>query len=308
MFFIQSDKFSIAITGHEFFGRRIADALKKNKIKADYVPIPKKINDLKPTFAPYSIIHFAGSPTISKNLLKLFFLKLYGKKILANWIGFDVRRVKYSKLRKIMGLIGNYFTDINIATAENLVDDLKKNGIQAQFQPIPVYSIYDIEDLPHEKKVAVYLPDYLPNFSSFYQESVIKNLVKDFPEIEFLILKNSGKNFSEPNVICLKWVEDMKEIYKQVKVVIRLPIEDGTSGTVIETLSMGRYMIASNTLLPFCELIHNYEDAKNALTRMIEKTTINQEGSTYVRENFSTNNLAKNLIKIYDKLIDQTSK
>ena len=302
MFFNLSDKYTIAITGDEFFGRRIADALKQNNVKADFVPLPKNLYKMKSTFNSYSIIHFVGSPTISKNLPKLFFLKLYGKKILVNWIGFDVRRIKYSKLRRIMGVIGNYFTDINIATAENLVDDLVKNGIQAQFQPIPVYSIYSTEELPLEKRVAVYLPDKYPSFSDFYQETIIKNLVKGFPEIEFLILNNSGKTFFEPNVKCFEWCEDMEKIYKQVQVVIRLPLSDGTSGTIIETLSMGRYMIASNTLLPYCEVVHNYEEAKNALIRTIEKTIINQKGSKYVRENFSSLKLVNDLIKIYDRL------
>jgi len=302
VFFNLNDKYAIAITGDEFFGRRIADELKQNNVKANFVPLPKNLYYLKSTFDSYSIIHFVGSPTVSKNLPKLFLLKLYGKKILVNWIGFDVRRIKYSKLRRFMGLVGNYFTDVNIATAENLVDDLVKHGIQAQFQPIPVYSIYSVEDLPHEKRVAVYLPDKHPSFSDFYQETIIKNLVKDFPEIEFLILNNKGNAFSELNVKCLPWVENMEKIYKQVKVVIRLPLSDGTSGTIIETLSMGRYMIASNTLLPYCEVVHNYEEAKNALIRTIEKTIINQKGSKYVRENFSSLKLVNDLIKIYDRL------
>jgi hypothetical protein len=292
----------IAITGNEFFAKRIANELKQNQIKANFVSLPKNINNLKSTFNSYSIIHFVGSPTVSRDLAKLFFLKLYGKKILVNWIGYDVRRIKNSRLRKIMVLIGNHFTDINIANAENLVDDLKKNGIQAQFQLIPVHSIYPIQDLPKEKRVAVYLPDNYPHFAEFYQESIIKKLVNDFPEIEFLILKNSGKTFSEPNVKCFAWCEDMEKIYKQVKVVIRLPIEDGTSGIIIETLSMGRYMIASNTFLPYCEVIHNYEEAKNALKRTIEKTTVNEKGSTHIKKNFSSIKLVNDLIKIYDKL------
>lgn len=294
--------YMIAITGQEFFAKRIVYELKQNQIKADFVLLPKSINNLKSKFNSYSIIHFIGSPTVSKDLVKLFFLKLYGKKIVINWIGYDVRRIKSSKLRKIMGSIGKHFTDINIATAENLVDDLNKNGIQAQFQPIPVYSIYPIENLPNEKRVAVYLPDNYPNFSEFYQEPIIKKLVNDFPEIEFLILRNSGKTFSKPNVKCFEWCENMAKIYKQVKVVIRLPIEDGTSGTIIETLSMGRYMIASNTLLPHCEIVHNYEEAKNALTRTIEKTKMNEKGSAYVTDKFSSTKLVNDLIKIYYNL------
>jgi len=296
--------YKIAITGNEFFAKRIVNELKKIQIEANYSSLPRNISNLKSKFRPYAITHFVGSPTVSKDLVKLFFLKLYGKKIVVNWIGYDVRRIKKSRLRKIMGLIGNLFTDVNIATAENLTNDLNKNGIQTRFQPIPVYSIYQLENLPDEKRVAVYLPDNYLNISEFYQGSIVKKLVNAFPEIEFLILKNSGKTFSKPNVKCFEWCGDMEKIYRQVKVVIRLPLEDGTSGTVIEALSMGRYVIASNTLLPYCELIHSYEEAKIALARAIEKTKANEKGSEYVKENFSSQKLSNDLIDIYNSIID----
>ena len=101
---------------------------------------------------------------------------------------------------------------------------------------------------------------------------------------------------------CFEWIEDMKKIYRQVKAVIRLPIEDGTSGTIIETLSMGRYMIAANTLLPFCSVITNYEEAKLALEQIIEKVEPNTEGSEYVQKNFSTKKLTSELLKIYESI------
>jgi len=296
----------IALTGNSIFGNRILIQLQKKGIKSIFIEPDMGLRNFKKEISSNKIIHFVASPTVSMALTKLIISKILGKKTLVTWIGFDVRHTKYSKIRNLTTRFGKYFIDFNTATSKNLVNDLKAVGIAAKYQPIPVYSLFQISNLPKEKKIAIYLPDRNPADWELYQGKLIKKIIDVFSDVEFLVLGNSGKNFTEKNVKCIPWTENIGDIYKQVKAVIRLPLEDGTSGTVLETLSMGRTMIASNTLVPFCRNIKNFEEAKIAVVEVLEKNTLNIEGSKYVHDNFSNLKLTEDLIEIYQSLTNDT--
>ncbi len=295
----------IAVIGSEFFGKRIVNALQEKNVKAIYVPKSVEQGDqLKKELKDHDIIHFVTSPTIFfKEFRTLIRCRFWRKKIVVNWIGADVRRVLSKPFWRFVTKISQPLIDVNIATSQNLVTELNSIGVKAKFQPIPVYSIYDLRELTSENKIAVYLPDRTKKEFQFYQGDMIKKLVKEFPSVEFLIIRNSGRNFNEKNAKCLEWVENMEEIYNQVKCVIRLPLHDGTSGIVVETLSMGRNMISSNTQLPFCHIVNSFEDAKNHIIEIISNSNPNHEGSKYVHENFNSSKLTKELVSIYQQLL-----
>ena len=286
------------------FGKRIERELNQRSFHAKYVSYSdSKKKEIKKIIQRDKIIHFIGSPSTSLIQIKnLIYFKIFGKRIVVNWIGYDVRKTKGNFYYRFLAKICEPLVDINIATSPNLVQDLKSVGINCKFQPIPVYSIYKIRDFPSKNKVAVYLPDWSNDEWEFYQGDIIKKLVKEFPDVEFIIVRNSGHRFSEKNVKCIPWVEDMEDIYSNVKGVIRLPKNDGTSGTIIEALSMGREMIASNTWLPSCKMVNNFENAKKHLKSIIMKTSLNREGSEYVHKNFNMEKLSDELISIYHDL------
>jgi len=294
----------IAVLGSEFFGKRIVNALQEKNVKAIYVPKSVEQGDqLKKELKDHDIIHFVTSPTIFfKEFRTLIRCRFWRKKIVVNWIGADVRRVLSKPFWRFVTKISQPLIDVNIATSQNLVTELNSIGVKAKFQPIPVYSIYDLRELTSENKIAVYLPDRTEEEFQFYQGDMIKKLVKEFPSVEFLIIRNSGRNFNEKNAKCLEWVEDMEEIYNQVKCVIRLPLHDGTSGTVVETLSMGRSMIAFNTELPYCRIINNYDELKKHLSSVISEAKLNKDASIFIHENYNNSKLADDLISIYKSI------
>ena len=165
-----------------------------------------------------------------------------------------------------------------------------------------------MQSLPKENKFAVYLPDKTEKDWKFYQGDLIKKLANEFPKVDFIITANSGKHFNEKNVTCMKWTENMEDVYRKVKGVIRLPLHDGTSGTIIEALSMGREMIASNTWLPHCKMVNNFQDAKKHLENIIMKNSLNKEGSEYAHKNFNIEKLTNELISIYNSLESKNEK
>lgn len=292
----------IGITGAPFFSKRIVEQLKNKDTDVQYVDLSQNLIRFRNSISDFKIIHFIGSPTVSKNIIKLIICKLLRKKVVVTWIGFDVRRTKYEKFRRFMTIISKSLIDTNNATSKNLTDDLQNIGIKADCQPIPVYSISNVCDFPSKKRALVYLPDNLPENWNFYQGDLVKKLVNDFADIEFFVVKNSGARFSEKNVTCYSWIEDMNKIYEKVRVVIRLPLEDATSGMILEALSMGRYVIASNSVLEHCCLVNSYDELKKAFQNCIDKSAPNHDASKYVHENYDNSRLADNLLEVYSNL------
>ena len=194
---------------------------------------------------------------------------------------------------------------MNFTEDDESVNELNKHGLKSKKLPPPIYKIFSIREFPQEKKIAVYLPDDTLDDFNFYQGNLIKKLVNDFPNIEFIITRNSGKFFSETNVTCIPFAENMEEIYEQVFAVIRLPIKDATGVTIIETLSMGRIMIASSTDFPYCENITSYEDIKNCVTKIIDTPTIQKEASEFIHKNYDNKKIATKLITIYNDISNE---
>lgn len=294
----------VAILPSNFFAKKIVKELRKKN--EDVILITTSLRDFrfKKKIKSHNVIHFIGSPTVTIiGILALTRFKVWRKKIIVSWIGFDVRRVKHNIFWRLTTKIFKNLIDVNITEDEEAVNNLRKANVIAEIKQPPIYSIYNIHDLPKEKKIAVYLPDKLKKDFDLYQGNLIKKLIEEFPHVDFIITRNSGRYFSSrKNVECIKWAENMEDIYKQVLAVIRLPIEDTTGVTIIETLSMGRTMIASATTFPYCKIVKNYEDLKLHLIEVLQNPTLNTKGSEYVHKIYDNDKFTNELITIYNNL------
>ncbi len=293
---------SIAIIGVTNFGKRLESQLNNKNVESLFISELLRDIDFK-KLKSYSIIHFIWSPTLSvRGFLTLIRLKLMHKKIVVSWIGTDVLYANSRLLSRVITKISQSMIDINLVVSENLKKELNQIGIKAKLQPLPVFLLYKINEIPNQKRVSVYLPDKNKRDWSFYQGDIIKKLVKSFPDVEFIIVPNTGKNFSEKNVKCIKWTDSMEEIYSQVMATIRLPIHDGLSNTILEVLSLGRTMITSPVDFPYCKIATNFEEAKGHLQNVIENPSINIEASEFVHKNYNLAKFTDELIEIYDNI------
>ncbi len=294
---------SIAIIGVTKFAKRLESQLNNKNVESLFISELLRDIDFK-KLKSYSIIHFMWSPTLSiRGFLTLIRLKLMHKKIIVSWIGSDVLFANTSLLSKLITKISQGMIDANLTDSENLKKELNQIGIKAKLQRLPIFRFFKINEIPNQKRVSVYLPDEYKHNWSFYQGDIIKKLVKSFPDVEFIIVPNTGKNFSEKNVKCIKWTDNMEEIYSQVMATIRLPRHDGLSNTIMEVLSMGRNMITSPVEFPFCKIVHNYNDAKNHLEEVIKNPSLNLEGSEYVHKKFDNNKFTEEILSIYNNLL-----
>ena len=294
---------SIAIIGVTKFAKRLESQLNNKNVESLFISELLRDIDFK-KLKSYSIIHFMWSPTLTiRGFLTLIRLKLMHKKIIVSWIGSDVLFANTKLLSKLITKISQGMIDANLTDSENLKKELNQIGIKAKLQRLPIFRFFKINEIPNQKRVSVYLPDKYKHNWSFYQGDIIKKLVKSFPDVEFIIVPNTGKNFSEKNVKCIKWTDNMEEIYSQVMATIRLPLHDGLSNTIMEVLSMGRNMISSPVEFPFCKIVHNYNDAKNHLEEVIKNPSLNLEGSEYVHKKFDNNKFAEEILSIYNNLL-----
>ena len=259
-------KSMIGIMGNDFFGKKMVAAL-SNKIPIIFLYASLKDPKFKEKIRDVKIIHYIGSPTVSfSGVISLIRLKLYGKKIIVHWIGADSWMAT-----------NNFFP--------NLFTKLLKNQLSLHV------SIDKIQ-------VLVYAPDITEYYWIRFNGYIIKKIVKEFTDVHFIILRNSGKHFDEPNVECHEWIEDMKEIYKKITVVVRISTHDGQPGTIIEALSMGRHFIFSQEF-PFCKKATNFGEVKSALQEILDEPKLNIEGSKFVNEEYSIQKIATGLEKIY---------
>ena len=295
----------IAEIGGGIFSKRIVEEITKKNIPIKLISSSLKDIKFKNKIKSFPVIHFTGSPTVTiPGIFSLIRFRLWGKKIVVSWIGFDIRRTKQNFFWRLTTRILLGMIDVHITDDEYVSEELNKIGIPAQAQPLPVYLTYPITKLPEKKKIVVYLPDTTIHDFEYYQGNMIRKLVKEFSNVEFLITMNSGKFFQKvDNVECVLWADNMKKIYENSIAVIRLPLHDATGATIIETLSMGRTMIASATKFPFCKIVNNYEDLKKHLENVIANPILDDDASKYVHATYNNGKLAEELINICKKLV-----
>ncbi len=293
----------VIILGSPRAAPRLVKHMKNYGINAVYTSPSLRDINFKKKIRSHKVIHYIGSPTVTLHgILTLLRFKIWKKKVIVSWRGTDVVIANKKIIFRILTRIFQSFIDYNSALAPHLVAELEQIGVKTVVTPIPTFSLYKIRELPSQKKVAVYLPDKFSYQWDWFQGNLIKKIIKEFPDVEFIITANSGKNFSEKNVRCIDWTEKMEEVYAQVQAVIRLPFHDGLSCTILETVSMGRKMIAWNVVFPFCKVAKNYEDVKKYLKEVLENPILDVNNSQYVHKKYEKEKITQDLIAVYNKL------
>lgn len=293
----------VAILGGKLPTKKIAKELLDRNVNVIIITPSLKNLKFRETLRDHKVIHFLGSPTVSiVGIITLIRFKIWNKKIVVTWRGTDILMAKKNPFFRIMSRLFQSLIDVNNSLSEHSIEELKSIGIKTKFQPNPTFKLYKLREIPKTNKIAVYLPDSSEKEWSFYQGDLIKKLVNEFTEIEFIIIKNSGKNFDEKNVKCYEWIENMEELYSKVIGIIRIPIHDAIGNTIVEAISMGRNVIASAVKFPYCIIIENYDELKTNLEKLIKNPSLNIDGSQFVHEKYDKEKIIKEMITIYEEL------
>ena len=246
------------------------------------------------------IIHYIYSPLVTLGGLgTVKALKKMKKKIIVHWIGTDILNATTKCKSRFIARRYKHLVDVHLAHSSRMVKELGTINISCRELPLPNFNLYKPRELPPSKNVLIYLPD---SAEDFFGKNIIDTIIDSFPDVHFMILPNSGNNYSnKPNVTCVSWAKDMEKIYVDTRVFIRLPIHDGLPSSIIEALSMGRYVIYSHDF-PHCEHAASAEEVIMKLPKLLESSSANIEGSNYVHGKYDKNELKRQLIELYRSL------
>ena len=259
-------------------------------------------------FRKYSVIYQVCA---INNWIFTLLLMLLRKPFVVHWIGTDVLSFSKEKTSKgwrnrITRMLVYDRTKIHISDSRYLLDELKQLGIDASVVCLfPERIEADVVPLPKKFTVLSYWPNYAKDY---FSADIIYRLARDFPQIEFRILKATGDpTISLDNLKFLGPRDDMENVYAQASVLIRLPKHDSLSAMVLEMLARGRYVIY-NKDFPHCHEANGYDDAKKELTEIMKLNEPNYKGSQFVRENFSVSKESQKLKEILEPLLASNRK
>lgn len=288
----------IGIIGGELFAKILIQELEKS-VDIKLVSTDLRDPELAKKAKDCDIIHYIFSPLVTLGGLRTVQkLKKMKKKIIVHWIGTDVHNAITNRKSKFIAKKYKHLVDVHLTVHSRLVKELDSIGINCEELPLPVFRLYQLHPLPPKKKILVYLPDWR---NDFFRKKVVDKLFDIFPDLDFIVLPNSGKDYKKTNVTCMSWVDDMEKIYRDVSVLIRLPVHDGFPNSVIEALSMGRYVIYSHEF-PYCEYALSFEEVRVKLVRLLEKTSPNKDGSDYIHSTYDKSAISERLVSLYQQM------
>jgi hypothetical protein len=290
------------------FSERLARQLRSVGVKAEDLPLAAG----KLAFPGWvwrlvrsrpKIVHYLGAHHGS-----LFYIvpKLLGKRVAIHWIGSDVLYAASpdrSLCQRLLLRLAYRMADLHLAVSQCLADELAQLGIAAVVLPlVPEMPAFPEDEVswPRAKRVYVYLPEAS---QKPYGADAVFRLAEEMADTEFLITSHSGEGAPRaPNLRYLGWVEDMEDVWRDVKVHLRLTEHDGLPQTVIEGLTRGRYVIWSYEL-PYCLRARSPEEAKEALRQALAQDHPNVQGMAWARETFEPSKVARNLKELYVQLV-----
>ena len=232
------------------------------------------------------------------------------KPVIWHWIGMDVTRfadacrdrwvlrnalARRSALRWARG---------HLADSPKLVEELAPLGIQAQVvRLLPKAIEAPLEPLPEKHCVLSY---WDTTMRDYYYAPTVMQLAESFPDTPFLIVGDKGEGMkAPPNVKFLGRLPTLADVYSQTSIYVRLVKHDSLSAIVLESLARGRYVIYSEDF-PFTRKASNLEEARTAMAQLLLHRTANQEGSDYVKTQFSITEQVQRLGAAYGRWFNRS--
>ena len=214
---------------------------------------------------------------------QLAIASLMGRAVIRKWSGSDVlytiNDIESCKSTKIL----NNITALNLTSEHiGLVQELATININcALTQQVVTGVTTKNTPLVKGKSVLAYLPD---TRYEFYGRIYIENLIKDYPNINFIIIADTKHALNKySNVTSLGWVDDMDPVWNKTGLLIRITEHDGFPRSVVEALARGKYVI-HNREFDGVWYAANQEEIKFCFERFINSNSVNTAGLDSVNE------------------------
>jgi len=207
-----------------------------------------------------------GSPVTDRWVY--LFARLLRKPRVIHWVGSDIEYFRNTKTlhKQLRGRAIKHLSEVTWTA-----DELRDLGLSSEIVPLPLrhYSGW-IKPLPERFTILLYLPKTRPEF---YGKREYERMLRYFASEGVRVFVVGGGRLDAPagvEVHNLGWRDDLRSIFEEVTVLIRLTPRDGLSLMVLEALSFGRYVMWSK---PFQHAIHirSRRDLVDSLQELLDR-------------------------------------
>jgi glycosyltransferase involved in cell wall biosynthesis len=295
----------VLINGLSHFGAKLKDDLREADPSRKYVFLrtydSKWAQLLFILLLPFAkvVISFNGVSTKSGSLTKVVNRK---KKLIMFWHGTDALLAKERFDNKT--IYRDYIDHaVHFSDAPWLLEELMDVLPNSEVLDFKTIEIDPLANNFKSLQVLTYVPD---NKEEFYGLEWILEAAKNYPEVLFNVMGNSGgdKRLIE-NVNYLGWIDQQKslEFYKNSPLFLRLTKHDGNALSVAQALSTGAEVIWT-CAHPNCHLVNDKEQFILKFNALIQKKKTdlkrNQSNIEFVATHFNKKNVMANFIKKID--------
>lgn len=260
----------VAISGLGLFSAEVAKHVERHR--TDWKPSILSTNSRLEVFASLftllrsDVWYSIGSPVTDRWVY--LFARLLRKPRVIHWVGSDIEYFRNTKVlhKQLKNAAIKHLTEVTWTS-----DELRTLGLSSDIVPLPLrhYSGF-VKPLPERFTILLYLPKTRPDF---YGKREYERLLRQFAESHVRVLVVGGGRLNAPpgvEVHNLGWRDDLRSIFEEVTVLIRLTPRDGLSLMVLEALSFGRYVMWSKPF-PHSIQINSRNDLVDSLQALLDR-------------------------------------
>src|SRR3990167_1068083 len=222
-------------------------------------------------------------------------------KTIAMWIGTDI--LQHQDIVR-QGIPDPFETaNLHVADAPNLVEEAKElTGLDFGFYRSIPPTPYSPKPITRWDSILAYVP---PGREDFFRWDIIKEVARDFPDIEFFIVPRGFEVSPLPEAPTnVRPTHDVSgterdELYERCFALLRPIVHDGIGLTLIEMAQLGRYVFHSDTRIPHVLPARSVGEIEFHLDRILERKVgpTDESGAYYARE-YSESALADDLDRL----------
>lgn len=260
----------VAISGLGLFSAEVAKHVERQG--SDWKPSILSTNSRLEVFASLftllrsDVWYSIGSPVTDRWVY--LFARLLRKPRVIHWVGSDIEFFRNTKVlhKQLRNAAIKHLTEVTWTA-----DELRTLGLPSEIVPLPLrhYS-GSVKPLPERFTILLYLPKTRPDF---YGKREYERLLRQFADSQLRVFVVGGGRLNAPagvEVHNLGWRDDLRAIFEEITVLIRLTPRDGLSLMVLEALSFGRYVMWSKPF-PHSIQITSRNDLADSLQALLDR-------------------------------------
>jgi hypothetical protein len=185
-----------------------------------------------------------------------------------HWVGSDIEYLKNAPaLRRSL----RSSSIVHLAEVSWSAEELGRMGLASELAPLPLrHQCGTVPRLPATFTIMLYVPKARPEF---YGKREYESLLAALSAEPLRVLVVGGGEVRAPRtveVVNFGWRDDLRNVYEQATVLVRLTPHDGLSLMVLEALSFGRYVMWSK---PFSHtiLVRSWAELIDGLRSLIDR-------------------------------------